>query len=226
MLSIGILMAMDSVGLGTPAPSGPALAQEFTVASNTSNASKTVTPTTPPTVGNSLILCIEISGANTVTGITGGGCTWAVALQFSVDSITTEIWYGHANDGSSGTITVTLTGASRTSIDLTEWSGLKNAGPEGVQGGMASAGVTATVATGSVTPVSAKSVTMAAGGWTANGYLSGPINGYTRLTPVSSTLTFLETAYLVKTSAAATSTGWTLTSSLEWGTVLATFGAT
>lgn len=180
------------------------------------------------TAGNSVLVLIGTNGGtHTVSTVTGGGITtFTSAANVAGTSILAAIWYGHASDGSSAAITINTAAAfARMGVVVLEVSGLANAGPEATNTGSALAD--ANPSTGSATPSSASSIVVAVGAWIGNDYSSGPTNSFTRTNvPTNSTTEATEGAYQIESSAAAYSTGWTLTTGVNWATAIAAFGAT
>ena len=126
-------------------PPTPVLVQQVANYANQA-ASLSATFATAPASGAVLI---AIGGTPTapLTSVTGGGvATWQLAKKSTVES-NVEIWYG-ITDGSSSTVTVTLTGNnSPTWLHVSEWSELT---------GVVDA---ATALDGSTSPVSAGTLT-------------------------------------------------------------------
>ncbi|MCF7731599.1 MAG: DUF6288 domain-containing protein [Akkermansiaceae bacterium] len=107
--------------------STPARVQSATGSTgSSSNTTCSVTLTTSPRAGNTLVAVISTRGnsANRVSAISGGGVTWSrVSQGTNTSGTTTEIWCGP--NVSSGTTGVTITQASlRSAAVVIEYSGL------------------------------------------------------------------------------------------------------
>jgi hypothetical protein len=206
---------------------GPTLVQQKVAASVTNSTTVSVVFTNPVTAGSSVCACI---GRNSTIGIIsvimdgGGAETMTQAGTVASATLTKlSIFYVHAVAGGETGFTVTYGSTNRTAVNGQEWTGLTNATPEAFNKGTAVAD--ANPATGSVTPVSANNLLIGCGNWTLNDYSTGPTNGFTRLTPDGNTAAFLESAYLVQSSATTNSTGWTLSAGINWAAGIAVFGA-
>jgi hypothetical protein len=205
------------------APSGPPQLIQQSANGVSAGLTLDVTLGASPAPGNSLIAIVSCKGGTSITGITGGGVTWAQAAHIATNR-TSDIWFGHGSSGSGTTVTVTVNSSttSRILANVSEWSGLKNAGAESTN---TSSGTAQNTTTNSVTPASVNSVVVA-GDSPASvvTYVSGPTNSFTRLTPTSSTVV-LESAYQIETSTGTYSTGHGWSGSGLFSAAIAAFGA-
>jgi hypothetical protein len=82
------------------------------VSANSNSSTKAITLPNTPWPGNVLILCISISAATTITGVTQTGVTWTQLVGNSGVSPTIGVWKGVISSGASNTATVSFgTGA-------------------------------------------------------------------------------------------------------------------
>lgn len=203
----------------------PALVQQKTKGNNSGNGGTTLTSAT--TTGNSIFALISILSTDSIDPAsppTIDGQVLTLGPSTTVTGAKVLLYYLNSITGGSGVCTVSTLGATKVTVNWSEFSGLSNAGPEATNTntGVASS----TVTTNSVTPASANNLVIALGGWTANDYSSGPTNSFTRMTQICSGTTLCqEGAYLIQVSATAQSTGWSLTAGINWAASVAVFGA-
>jgi hypothetical protein len=102
------------------------------------SASSTVkTPSFSTTAGNELLLAFVatdyLGGANTmVTGVTGGGLTWVLAVRTNVQSGSSEIWRAFAPVALSNfAVTATLSQSAVASITVISFKGVDPTGTDG-----------------------------------------------------------------------------------------------
>lgn len=197
-----------------------------------------------PAAGNSLFVCCAApqkneANANT-NGITsvalvGAGGALTRVLRFTQPSGSgnprIDIWYVH--DVPAGVTGVLLTVADVTgagddvtiTANVSEWSGLVNQGPLGLNENSANS---TAVTTNPVTPSSASAVVIAMVGTNADLYLSGPTNSFTRMTQANDNTGLWtmaqESAYQIESSVDAYATGWALTSANPWAAAIVAFG--
>jgi len=126
--------AVNFTTQGTPPPTPIAI--DATISRDQSTAPIT-TPAFSTTSGNELLLAFVatdyISGANTtVTGVSGGGLTWALVRRTNVQSGTTEIWRAFAPAALSNvTITATLSHNVSVSLTVMSFKGVDTTGTNG-----------------------------------------------------------------------------------------------
>lgn len=183
---------------------------------------------TPITAGSSVILFTTTLDSVTINScqMTGGGAaSLTLGKSVTVTGVLSQIWYVHNLAGGETAVGCTRSGSSRTIYNGTEWTGLKNAGPENTNSNTGL--LDASPATGNATPASASNLLTAIGGWGNNDYSTGPTNSFTRLTPGVSGAGIIsqESAYKVQLSATVDSTAWTLTAGINWCAAIAAFGA-
>jgi hypothetical protein len=134
----------DSANLETPSsnvvvtvPSLP-LSIDAQVSTDGFSASTTIqSPSFSTSAGNELLLAFVAtdytSGANTtVTGVTGGGLTWALAVRANAQSGTSEIWRALATSTLSGTTVIaTMSQNVVASITVMSFAGVNTSGTNG-----------------------------------------------------------------------------------------------
>ena len=134
----------DSANLETPS-SGitiiipkPPINSDINTSANGSSASTTIkSPTFSTAAGNELLLAFVtadyLGGTNTtVTGVSGGGLTWALVVRSNAQSGTSEIWRAFAIAPLSGvTVTATLTQSVLSSITVLSFTGVDTSGTNG-----------------------------------------------------------------------------------------------
>ncbi|HUR55797.1 MAG TPA: SGNH/GDSL hydrolase family protein [Gemmataceae bacterium] len=119
-----------------------------------------------PGVGASLILRCYRGTGTTISGITGGGVTWAqvAVVEDSSNTIGVEVWAGHGSSGSGTTVAVTLGSAySQISYNVTEHSGVDST-PILDPSASTNTGTSGTDSTSSVTPTASQEVLLLAVG--------------------------------------------------------------
>lgn len=209
------------------APSGPVLVQQKTATGADGSAGITATFDTPLVAGNSVIASISFVNVgapgfdNVPTLVGGGGAPLIITTGSTVTGVDTYIYYLHNVTGGETALSFSMDTPVRASVNVSEWRNLANLAPVDTDANSALA--SATVTTNSVTPTHSTNLIIAVGGWTANNYLSGPINSFTRLTATGGGAAFQESAYLLQSSIAATSTGWTLSVGVNWCAAIAAF---
>lgn len=203
----------------------PVLIQQKTATTSNGAGGITATFDVPVTVGNSVIVEISFaSGFVTTVSIQNPSPEILVAgITKNGTLIRTAIWYIHNITSAHTQIVVTGSAANRLSFNASEWSGLTNAAPEATNS--AATAANANPATGSVSPASANNLVIASGAWTLDDYSTGPTNGFTRLDQTGGSVAWLESAYLIQSSATAAGTDWTLTAGINWAAAIAVFGA-
>ena len=231
----------DDLGVST-ATSTPAtiiknvtLVQQNSIAPAASVTSVAPTLTSGVTAGDALILVVadESDNSDIVSGVSGGGVTWAKATSTGTTANgDAEIWYGLNSSGTTGStaITVTFSGSAshKTNVqiaDVSEWSGVAATG----------ALDQATNANNTIASISAGSVTPSVGGeliisdaYLLNGTSAQPTptNSFTSLTqmPGQSGNYRGYGAYLVDGSTSSISTTWASPGGAgAWSAAIATF---
>lgn len=206
----------------------PAFVQQTTCTNTSPSAATLCTFSGNITPGNSIIVVLGHLSTRTISSISTATDLVAFTQCTTVQGtgIGVDIWNLHNYTGTTENqiLIQSSAGAARTVANVSEWSGLSDSP---CQSSNTNSGLLdANPATNSATPSSANNVAFGVGAWTADDYMSGPTNSYTRLTPAAATVTTaMEGAYLIQSSVLATSTGWTLSMGLNWATAIAVFGA-
>lgn len=200
----------------------PALTQQAVA---TGSGSATGAFGVDPTPGDTYIAIITHLSTETIDTVAAddGDVPLAQVTSRTVAGVTTEIWWANGATGGSRNFTAVVVGVGTVSVNFSEWSNLKTGAATATNGNTAVA--SSTVTTNSVASSAESSLVIAIGGWTANNYSSGPINGFTRMTQTGGTGAFQEGAYLINSGGVAKSTGWTLTLGINWAAAIAVFSA-
>lgn len=199
---------------------GPTLIQQK--AETDIRGTLTVSLDAPVTPGNLVVVCVSyVPTANSVTDVNDGD-VFIHQVQSRGTGIGADIWTTIDTAGATDIDITQTSGVLRLSANVSEWSAVASGTAE--NGNDATGVASTTVTTGSVTPLSAKNLVIAVGGWTADDYSSGPTNSFTRMTPAGGGAIWQEAAYKIQSSAIAKSTGWTLTAGINWAAGVAVFG--
>lgn len=176
-----------------------------------------------PTAGNSLFLISGTIGGFTITGVIGGGVTWAQQIQEStVGGV--EIWAGPNSSGSGTTVTVTPSNQfNRFDFIVAEFSGMPSTLV--LDGSAPSNGNTGggnNVTTATITPTAGKVAVILAGAATQFAIGGSPTGGFTAFT---TTATNTRGAYQIvaSTSGSYSSIIGTESTFSNYGTVIAGF---
>ena len=210
----------------TPTPSGgPQLVQQKI--GTTASGDLTITLDTDTTPGNVLTVCVAYNNSDDISTISTIENTDSFVSQASVGSaaIATGLWSLTAVRSDSGIMIHPVTGITRITANVQEWSGLSSSTAEDAHFD-SSGSFNSTVLAGVDIPSSANNLAIACGGWVADDYSSGPTDSYVRLTPAGAGSIYLESAYLIQFSADPTSTTWSLSAGINWAAVTAVFGVT
>lgn len=202
------------------APSGPVLVQQKT--GSGTDKIFVFNFDAPVTTGNLVVVCVSYLNTQSVTDVDSNSDNTVQQTASNGTGIASEIRSVIAV--SAGTeVHVSTTDTTDLVVNISEWSGISSATAEAVNNGTGV--LSATVATGSVTPGSTRNLIIGVGAWTADDYQSGPTNGFTRMIQVGQgATTFQESAYIIQSSATAKSTGWTLSAGVNWAAAIAAFG--
>lgn len=211
-------------GGGVVPPVGPQLVQQKT--GGDSGVKNFLFSFDAPVQSNNLVV-VCVSYLNTTilnsVGLNIDGLSSQIAANGT--GIATEIWSVITTMAAQLDVALTTANGTDLVVNMSEWSGVSTAIAEAVNTGTGV--LSATVATSSVTPVAASNLIIGAGGWTANDYLSGPTNGFTRMTQVGQgATTFQESGYIIQLAATTKSIGWSLTAGINWAAVIAEFAGT
>ncbi len=184
----------------------------------------TVTFDAPLAAGSSVIALLEPDPKLSVDPVLVGGGAGALALVLEQAGTTSlQIWVIHGVTGGETGLTFTSTAAVPVVANVSEWSGLANAGAEATN---STTGVSASPAI-AVTPTSASNLCIAAYSTPTDDYASGPTGGFTRMTSASITGVFMETAYKIQAVVAVGAAEWSIDNpATNWTVVAAAFGGT
>lgn len=202
--------------------------QQVTATDITAGTATVVATITAPTAGNTLIAIIAINDeVQTVTSVTGGGCTWSRAVQNTGNATghhTTEIWVGENSSGAGTTVTVTVstTGLTRL-LNVTEWSGLPLLRP--AKNRAIANGSSVSPLSGTVDIADIYETLYITGIAITNDPTpsAGPTNSFTALATATASAQGLRNAYRVVTGAGSYSTGYTVATN-NWSGAIASFG--
>lgn len=186
-----------------------------------SSASTTCSVTiTAPTAGNCLVACVY-SDSGAVTGITGGGVTWAVLKASAFAHFDSEIWFGLNSSGAAGPIVVTYGASGNNAVNVSEFSGIKTSAAADVT--TSTNGVSAVPSSGALTASAGPALHLASMSINSNGE-TGPGGGFTALTDASNSFRHALGAYQIATSPAALTCSWTeaVTYDMAYGVLLGT----
>ena len=183
---------------------------------------------TAPTNGNALV-CITGQNSDAVTGISGGGVTWALLKKANFGFYACEIWYGLNASSGGTTVTITYGSSTRAGAVVAEFSGILTSGAADASVNQAS-GTSTTPSPGAVDPASAPALYLA--GFTTNGtYSGGAGGGFTAFTDpgLGGGVLAIRGAYLIDNSTHGSQTASaTLSASVAWesaaGVLLGTSG--
>lgn len=180
---------------------------------------------TPLIAGNSVIACVTYDPACApVFLIQVGSEPLAQVVAENSADVYSEIWVLHNVTGGETNFQFIGSDAGQMEINIQEWSGLGTADAEDTNSNVGAS--SNTVDSGTATPISVDNLIIAVGSWpTDDYYSSGPTNSFQRLTRLhESGKAGQEAAYLIQAAATAKSTGWGLSNSVNWASVIAAFG--
>lgn len=188
------------------------------------------------TGGNLLIVCLSHAGGALGMWETEPGFTLGIAdPPLLVDSspaglgpsLTSYIYASLATDSGAAAFNARLDGSVRINVNISEWAILDSATAEDSD---VAEDAGNTITTGLVDPTTSPNLVIAIGAF-AEGDSSGPTNGFTRMTPTGGAegggggAVYQECAYRVRDADhTAIDTGFEISSSAEWATVIAAFG--
>jgi hypothetical protein len=195
---------------------GDNLVQQSTA--NASGSTITLNLNQNPHVGNALVLSLA-NDSRFAVSVTGGGVTWAQATS-SCNHICTEIWYGLNSSGSGTSITVNYGNTGNIAAQISEYTGVG-----GVDAVGANNGISASIATASPTTLNANDLLVAAAGVHGASGLTvsaGPTKNFYPLNTAAAAANdpTIVPGYGVFSATGIYSTGWTLSSSAGWDTVI------
>jgi len=158
-----------------------------------------------PTAGNALILTVAVyPPSSTVTSVTGGGVTWT-KIKSTNTNIRLEVWAGSQTDGSSASVTVSISPSSNAFCTLSEWSGVDT-----IEVDSSSASADTTQPNTQAITTTVPSLIVASTASISSGtFSSGATNGFTDLSTPNGNV--LQSAYLIAPVPDSYSTGWTWT---------------
>jgi len=229
-----LLLPMAAAGRHRTFPNNLAYVKETTFTESSAATSATFTPGN--TAGDLLVVCIgnhSSSGTHTVSNcgspgsnVDPGGNTWTKAASSTTATIyELELWYS-LTTAIAGLVTVTFSGSTASLVSCQEWSGANATPLDVTKAGTGGSGTSPTTGTSAATG-SASEVVI---GWIFSGgtvTYSAQTTGYTPLTmlssPVSGQLASGQSAYRLLSAAGTQSYGATISSSVTWDALLATF---
>lgn len=175
------------------------------------------TPPWTPNLGDTLVL-INTNRLTANTAVSGCGATWvsAGANATSADH-DLNIWIGYNCDGVSNTITTSGGGAANWALHVSEWAGVKTSSPLDQYGKTTGTATTGTTPT--ITPTTSGCVVIGAVD-APNGETIGSASGYTTFTQATSSGPLVASGYLIQGAAAATSTSFSLSPSVDYGAAI------
>lgn len=189
---------------------------------NTVNVTSMSFTIVQPTAGNTLIVTHRTNGG-VVTGITGGGVTWARVVMSSANR-TAEIWCGPSSTGSGTEIVISTNAGAAPESSFTEWSGMDGCTTDGTVTRVS--GTSAAVSAGTMTITNAGSLVFGKVSWAGNAATSaGPTHSFTDL-GVGDTGLLGRQAYRLPGSTGDYTTGWTIATSQVFDGVIAAFAPT
>lgn len=198
----------------------PALVQQAQ-GGNQTGTSATVTLGANSTAGN-LVVVANVGNASAADGVSGAGVTFAIAKQGAFGNFEASLWYGIVT-GSPGTVvTVTTPASSFHVLTAAEYGGIDTASPllaqNDTDSGTGTAASTGPI-TGGSSPCLYESVLALSSSRTA----SSPTGSVTALTTSVQGVMSNYGAYRIDTTAAAITSGWTVSASDQWEMTIAAF---
>ncbi|MGH7775979.1 MAG: hypothetical protein ACREPI_02225 [Candidatus Dormibacterales bacterium] len=224
-----VLSAAVFVWRPTEAIASPGVAQSFGAANTALGTSLTASTGTHTSVGDLLVATIRIrstTGLTVVGGVSDGtGDVWHQAATVTSGSQgDNEIWYA-ANAGSVSGVTVSVASPAALAMTVVEVTGASGSPLDGAASAQGNSSTASTGATGTTTQAS--EVVVADVGWNADRTVSGQTAGYTTTateqSTASNTHTGQQAAWQVLSAVGSQSYSATLSSSVPWTGVIATF---
>lgn len=175
----------------------------------------------PVTPGNFVSVVASCLSTTTLRSALLDGST-PMDLAFLENGTSIQLgFYGRLAGDANTNVKFTTNDPSRLNVHFAEWTLISDSLPED---GNSNEGIlSSVVTTNSATPLSSNNLMIAAGAWVANDYSSGPINGFTRLTPIGGGTVWQEVAYLIQSSATMKSSGWGLSAGINWSAGMVAF---
>jgi phospholipase C len=218
----------------TSAPAPLAEVQSFGNRLTTAGTQVEASPKAATTAGDTLGAVIEVrrgSGLTTVASVTDtGGDTWVKAASVHNRNIDEELWYatGAAGIAVTGGVTVRTAVPAAIAVTVVEMSGVATSAPLDVVKTGIGTGTQPTIGPSAAT-VDAQEIAIAGVGWGGSVTASGPTAGYTLLPAKQSTVANERTGEIAAVrvlNATGTQTFTeTLSASVSWTGILATFEA-
>lgn len=204
----------------------------FGGASDSLDASLSVSPTTPTTQGDVLVAMVknrDLGGYETVAGVTdSSGNTWAPANRLSQGKqADEEVWYsaGAASIGTQGSVTATLTGGAAIAMTVLDVAGASATPLEDVA---SSGDASASASTGSA-QAAPQDIVIADIGWNANVTPANQTGSFNTVpieqSTVSNSMTGEQAAWEVAGGSGTQSYGADLSQAVVWTATIATFDA-
>ncbi len=132
------VLSVLATGVALSTPAYAAIGIDANVSTNQGSAKTTVsTPAFSTTSSNELLLAFVatdyLSGTNTqVSGVAGGGLTWALVVRTNAQSGSSEIWRAFAPSAlSQVTVTATLSQSVLSSLTVMSFTGVNTSGTNG-----------------------------------------------------------------------------------------------
>lgn len=166
-----------------------------------------------PAKGNSLVVCIVEDFAVSLT-VTSSGSAWFNILLNNLAVINTQVWIGQNSDGVETSISITASLSCTICVNVTEWEGLYRPDLGILISGRGLNQYTLAATSTPTTPtILGPGYALAIGIMRAAAfaYSSGPTDGFTRMTAVSSGALYMETGYKVINNHTGNSTSWVIT---------------
>src|SRR5712691_260186 len=220
VLTTVLLLGFPSLGWG-----GITLVQQGTTGLSICGGHTSLTVTLPAnvTAGNALVVFVSWNNQRNLTSVTGGGVTtWAQAVARLPVDPQSAIWYGLNSSGGTNTVTVNWdSDPNSCGMSVAEFSGLFTSAALDVTA--TATGSSTTITTGTLTTTNANDLLVAMG-VQSSATAGAPTNGFTALTGVSASFN-QEEAYNIVSSTGSYSTGWSLSGSSSWPSLIAAFKA-
>lgn len=181
---------------------------------------------TTPIAGNSLIACISMMSADSISAVTLNGDVASLIVSSTVLGVTVEIWCKHnGTGGGTGECIGNMNEGTVGSMWVGEFSGVANAAAQDTSTGTATSTALGVVPA-TQDPTSNSNLVIGIGGYVSatDTYSAGPSNSFTRGTATGGASVFQEVAYLIRTDSHAAVTSDVTITSAAWAGCSASFG--
>ena len=236
VLAVTVVWAGGFASLSARPASAPlGVVQSFSAALTTAGSQLSATPSVATTSGDLLVAFVRVRNVTATAAVTGvsdsGGNAWTRASAvLGAKFVDEETWYA-ANANAitpPGSVRVTTTSASAIAMTVVEVSGVATSGALDVTATMSGTGTAASTGTTPVTKA-ASEIAVADIGWNSAATPSKQTAGYNLLAAVQSSVSGLNTgeqaATRVLSAIGTQSYAATLSSSVAWTGLIATFQA-